>query len=350
MIETRAPGKLFVVGEYAVVEPGEPAILVAVDRYLTVRLTEQAESPERAERSDVEESTHVLAAIRAVDELRAERGLPEKRFSLEITSELEDADGRKYGLGSSAAVTTAVVGALDRLYDLNLDLLDRFKLALLATIDVSPRASGGDLAASTFRGWLRYSSPDRAALAGHRAMHGIGATLGGEVWEGFSVSRLPEPEGLDLCVGWTGSPASTEQLVDGVAPRTGRTGLSDSEHQHFLSQSLECVDAFAGSIGVAPESAQDAIRYARALLRGLGEAHGTTIETPLLRNLCDIAERHDAAAKPSGAGGGDCGIALAGTGSDITGMLREWEDHGIRHLDLSVVGSRLSAEGEADER
>ena len=32
MIETRAPGKLFIAGEYAVVEPGEPSVLVAVDR------------------------------------------------------------------------------------------------------------------------------------------------------------------------------------------------------------------------------------------------------------------------------------------------------------------------------
>ena len=40
MIETRAPGKLFIAGEYAVVEPGQPAVLIAVDRCITVQLTE----------------------------------------------------------------------------------------------------------------------------------------------------------------------------------------------------------------------------------------------------------------------------------------------------------------------
>lgn len=35
----RAPGKLFVAGEYAVVDAGNPAILVAVDRYITVTVT-----------------------------------------------------------------------------------------------------------------------------------------------------------------------------------------------------------------------------------------------------------------------------------------------------------------------
>ena len=40
MIETRAPGKLYITGEYAVVEPGGAAVLAAVDRYITVRLSE----------------------------------------------------------------------------------------------------------------------------------------------------------------------------------------------------------------------------------------------------------------------------------------------------------------------
>ena len=38
MIRAKAPGKLYIAGEYAVVEPGQPAVLVAVDRYLTVHL------------------------------------------------------------------------------------------------------------------------------------------------------------------------------------------------------------------------------------------------------------------------------------------------------------------------
>jgi mevalonate kinase len=36
MIELSVPGKLFIAGEYAVVEPGHPAIIVAVDQFITV--------------------------------------------------------------------------------------------------------------------------------------------------------------------------------------------------------------------------------------------------------------------------------------------------------------------------
>ena len=49
MIETRAPGKLFVAGEYAVVEPGGSAIAVAVDRFVTVRATDAAINEFRAQ-------------------------------------------------------------------------------------------------------------------------------------------------------------------------------------------------------------------------------------------------------------------------------------------------------------
>ena len=38
-VKRHAPGKLFIVGEYAVLEPGHPAILVAVDRLVSVTVS-----------------------------------------------------------------------------------------------------------------------------------------------------------------------------------------------------------------------------------------------------------------------------------------------------------------------
>ena len=346
MIETRAPGKLFIVGEYAVVEAGEPAVLVAVDRFLYVRLYERASAEGTAVSAS---SPHVQATIDAIDELRRERGLPERFFDVETESELEEADGRKFGLGSSAAVTVAMVAALDRLYGLGLTAHERFRLALLATVEVSPKASGGDLAASTFGGWVRYSSPDRAALRAHRLAHGVTAALQSDAWRACSIEQLLVPQNLSLLVGWTGSPASTEALV-------GKVGDGEaSSAQTFLTSSRGLVDAFCLALtsALAPgsdEVAFAAVRDARTLLQRLGEDRGIVIETPALGELCAIAERYGAAAKSSGAGGGDCGIALAGPGSDIAGILREWEQHVITALDLRVFAPSRQAEGAADER
>lgn len=361
MIETRAPGKLFVAGEYAVVEPGEPAVLIAVDRYLRVRLsegagagrvhsTEYGRAPLVWTRDDrgagivLEHHPYdyVVAAIAAAEELRADRGLPPRYFDLHIESQLDDVHGRKFGLGSSAAVTVAVIDALNTFHGLGLTRLERFRLALLATITIAPAASGGDLAASTFGGWIRYSSPDRQALRTDRSAHGVARAMESDGWAPCRITRLPDPDRIELIVGWTGSPASTERLVSGVRqPR----GNPEGQYPSFLDDSRECVDALVASLENHGEGALPVTRLARRVLQRLGTASGIQIETGKLRALCDIAERYDAAAKPSGAGGGDCGIGFVNAGGSQRDILREWEANDIRRLSLSVH----PAEGGADD-
>jgi phosphomevalonate kinase len=389
MIVTRAPGKLFIAGEYAVVSPGQPSVLVAVDRCITVRLTESEDAGRihsseygqaplvwhREEDSEAivlehRPADYVLSAISTVEELRADRGAAPRYFDLDISSELDDTDGRKFGLGSSAAVTVATVAALNEFYELGLTATERFKIAMLATIAISPNASGGDLAASTFGGWIRYSSPDRAALRAHREKHGVASAMVCEEWAGSGVRRITPPESLRLLVGWTGSPASTEHLVkrvhtpDDSADDHGREDQDSAEHEDdnlAEAKPRPLASFYTGSRALVDDLVADCddgdadrvlttITAVRTLLQGLGETSGSLIETETLRDLCEIAVAYGAAAKPSGAGGGDCGIALTRTGSAddaraTESILRGWEAHGIRHLDLGTH----EEEGEIDE-
>lgn len=354
MIETRAPGKLFIAGEYAVVEPHEPAVIVAVDRFIRVQVT-----PGMAY-SATNHTPHVAAAIDTVEQVRRERGLTQQHYDIVIQSELENEHGIKFGLGSSAAVTVALIDALSSLYDLGLSALERFKLSLLATITIAPRASGGDLAASTFGGWLRYASPDRAVLATDFAAHGASQALTSDGWHGLEVRRLTSPRGCELLVGWTGSPASTEQLVNGVVQRSAAhtpVAQSTAQRQNFLAASRNIVNTITTALESQPESTTSspleictAVRRSRALLQRLGEETGTLIETPKLAALCEIAERHGAAAKPSGAGGGDCGIVLTTVASDRTAIEHDWSQQDIVRLDLAVHEVAHSLEGGSDER
>jgi len=356
VIEFRAHGKLFVAGEYAVVEPGQPSVIIALDRAITARVAEghgagSVHSEEyghlpltwtRAEDGIALDREHhpydyVMATIDLVEKLRGELGIEPRFHDLRISSQLDDASGRKFGLGSSAAVTVATVGALDRFYGLGLSQRQRFQVALLATIRVNPRASGGDLAASTFGGWLRYSAPDRERLASQLDARTVSDILhDAEAWDGFDVQRLPAPENLRLLVGWTGSPASTTKLV-GVVRRHRNGG-----YQAFLDDSRACVDDLTTGLQTGDAARTlDALRRARGLMQRLGDSVGSSIETERLTTLCDVVERAGGAAKPSGAGGGDCGIALVPTTSDTAesdtaGILREWEAHDIRHLTIAV--------------
>ncbi|PXX71788.1 phosphomevalonate kinase [Nocardia tenerifensis] len=351
MITCRAPGKLFIAGEYAVVQPGHRAVLAAIDRYATA--TVRAAEGDTTLRSELdgggtlscrrdgdrlvpstvdsrvpEAFAYVFAAAEVIDRLIVERGAPARPFHLTISTDLGDTDGRKFGLGASAAVTVATVDALGQFHRLDLSAMDRYQLAMLATISINPRASGGDIAASTWGGWLAYRSPDREHVAEHR---GVDAALHAP-WPGLSVRPLPTPTGLAMQVGWTGVPASTPKLVAGLGDRR-------RDRSAFLSDSDQCVERLVDALEADDSLAiQLEIRRARALLTELDATDRLGIMTPRLQALCDAGEAVGAAAKPSGAGGGDCGIALIERtrAAAITELTDRWVSAGIRPLPLRI--------------
>ncbi|WP_330179043.1 phosphomevalonate kinase [Nocardia sp. NBC_01503] len=358
MITRSAPGKLYIAGEYAVLAPGYPAVLVAVDRYATVTIG-AADPPDattlhstlsggismRCEWADGRVHRpptgrdgrgafdYVLSAVAVVDRLIAERGLHRRHFRLAVTSSLADRDGRKFGLGSSAAVTVATVAALAAFYGLDLTRMQRYRLAMLATTDIAPNTSGGDVAASTWGGWIAYRSPDRRQLSDRVAEHGIVDCLA-MPWPGLSIQPLPTPKDLRLHVGWTGHPASTPALIAELR-RGGFAAYDD-----FLPSSATCVDHLITAL-----RHQDShrilheIRCAREVLAKLDAATNLGIITPRLETLCASAEAVGAAAKPSGAGGGDCGIALIERDRrDASAELADrWARNGIRALPLNAA-------------
>lgn len=368
-VVARAPGKLYIAGEYAVVEPGHRAVLVAVNRFITVRITpcspaggyagtirsqlyDTGSRPWRHRPQDGlaeavgGDDDYVISAIRVVEALVAEGGGRLGSFNLGISSELDEADGRKLGLGSSAAVTVATVRAVAGFYGLSLDDSRVYKLAMLASDAVQPIGSGGDIAASAMTGWVAYTSPDRSWLRRARQRAGAGgmSDLAEADWPGLSIRRLPSPS-LRLQVGWTGAPASTPALVADVQTRSH--GADD--YTVFLRDSQDCLARLITAIeddNVARIMRQ--IARNRALLAGLSRIGGRTIETTELSRLVEIALDHGATAKSSGAGGGDCGIALCPPATDLVALRTAWETAGIRPLDLSVYSRDSSAVCAAD--
>lgn len=358
----KAPGKLYIAGEYAVVEPGHRAVLVAVDRFITVHATPSstAHSPDghagtissrfysagsrpwgRRPRGGLAEAVsgdddYVISAIRFVEALVAEGGGRQRSFDLDISSELDEVDGRKLGLGSSSAVTVATVRAVAGLYELPLDDLDVYKLAMLASDAIQPIGSGGDIAASAVTGWVAYASPDRMWLREARWRAEAARSVSDLVkadWPGLSVRRLAAPS-VRLQVGWTGAPASTPALVSDVQAGAHE---ADGAYAAFLRDSQDCLDSLITA--VEDDDVARIIRRVtlnRDLLGRLSRISSRVIETPALTRLVEIAHGYGAAAKSSGAGGGDCGIALCPPTTDLAALRRAWEAAGIRPLDLSV--------------
>lgn len=352
MISVSAPGKLYIAGEYAVVEPGHEAVLVAVDRFITVEVSpaegigrihsaryasgsrtwrrRPADGMIEVDGRARDAADYVVSAIRIVENLVLETGGSLRFFDLRILSELDESDGRKFGLGSSSAVTVATVRAVARFYDLPLVDMWVYKLAWLATDAVQPVGSGGDIAASAFTGWISYRSPERDWLRRARGSTPV-LELVGMPWPGAAIRRLPSPT-MRLQVGWSGAPASTPQLVASV-----RAGARAAAYDDFLQGSRACLSGLVEALEVDDTPGIDrAIRTNRRLLKDLGRASGITIETAGLTRLVEIAHEAGAPAKSSGAGGGDCGIALCPPRCDVAAMRSAWRAAGIRPLDLSV--------------
>lgn len=345
-----APGKLYVAGEYAVVTAGQPAILIAVDRYVTVTVTEaepatsvQPTASLLAYDHGVAAAAHnsfgtdyALAAWLVMDALRAERAIPRIPADLHFSSTLRSDTGQKFGLGSSGAATMAVITAFNELYDLGLSVVEKIKLGMLASIEISPKSSGGDLAAGALGGWVYYQAPDRDNLTRVLTDNAsVTEALTGPAWIPMRARRIPTPADVQVLIGWTGSPAETDQLVNQATSNGNGLDWEDA----FLRPSAANVNSLI--LALAEEKfplIHAGIRTARTLLAGMAEHTATLIETPQLTTLIESAELLEGvSAKTSGAGGGDCGIVLAEPTVDPELIHNTWRAHGIQPLYLTVT-------------
>ncbi|KRO27401.1 phosphomevalonate kinase [Lactiplantibacillus fabifermentans DSM 21115] len=352
MITVKAPGKLYIAGEYAVVERGFPAIIVALDQFVTATIAPSETVGSIVSKQYQENSIvwrrqgdamvfdnrdnpfhYILSAISLTETYAHEAGRELGVYHLGINSELDSADGKKYGLGSSAAVTVATVKALCQFYQLPMDKSKLFKLAAIAHLSVQGNGSLGDIAASVYGGWIAYHSFDRQWLQSQRQKSTLSDLLAMD-WPDLQIELLTPPSDLRLVIGWTGSPASTSHLVDKVAMSKAK---ERHEYQTFLHESKDCLKRMIAGFHANDLAAiQAELRHNRRLLQGLSAFSHVTIETPILKKMITIAEAAGAAAKTSGAGGGDCGIVLIDRAINPQAMLQQWAHEGIERLNLKV--------------
>src|SRR5699024_1912150 len=264
-------------------------------------------------------------------------------FSLTIKSELDDISGKKYGLGSSAAVVTSVVSAiLNHFLPVKPSDTLIFKLASISHVKVQGNGSGADIAASTYGGMLEYASFQAEWLLKELETIRSLTELVEKKWTYFHVKSLPLSEKMKICIGWTGKPASTSKLVDKVL-KLKENNLSSFEK--FLNESERAVRHFLE--GMKTENISlllQGVKENRHALKAVGEAANVELETEQLKVLCDFAEKHGGAGKLSGAGGGDCGIAFMPSEKNIKELKNDWENEDIQALDLALYPKGASIE------
>jgi len=346
----KVPGKLMVAGEFAVLEPYQNLIVMAVDRFVYVTAEDSDENLLTLENFGLhhlrwENQNHgvhidskdkrvnfVEQAISVVSVYLREQSIPMTPFSLKIKSELDE-EGVKYGLGSSAAVVTAVITVILKRYltDIPPPKLI-FKLASISHVKTQGNGSGADIAASTYGGFLQYSSFQADWLLDELSRASTLTSLVKKDWKYLTIKKVEFPRNLSVCVGWTGQPASTAKLVDEILELKRE---KPAQFQQFLMDSQRAVDEILN--GVTNGSNLDlleGIRKNRYCLATIGEIAGIEIETDLLAKLAELAEQFEGAGKLSGAGGGDCGIAFIPSAEQAVELLKTWESVGIQPLSI----------------
>ncbi|MFC3041756.1 phosphomevalonate kinase [Virgibacillus xinjiangensis] len=347
----KVPGKLMVAGEFAVLEPHHRLIVMAVDRfvYATVESSDKyrlsledfqlydlpwkiEEGRVHIESSDPRIKFAEDAMSTAVAYL-LEQSANLAPFQLSIKSELDDASGVKYGLGSSAAVVVAVISSV--LHHVMEDEPQKeliFKLAAMSHIKTQGNGSGADVAASSYGGFLQYTSFQAEWLSDALKSTSTVTDVLEKDWIYHSIQPVYLPDDVYVCIGWTGKPASTKKLVDEIlqlkADLPGAYGK-------FLRDSRMAVNELLKGINHQDTSRiLTGVKWNRTALAQVGNKAGVEVETKLLSRLCDLAEAYGGAGKPSGAGGGDCGIAFMPSPEQAEKLMNAWAAEGIKPLAL----------------
>lgn len=357
-LTVKVPGKLMVAGEFAVLEKYQKLVVMAVNRFVYTTLKESNESRITLETFDLYDmewqyksnAVHIKTSDKRVQFVQEamtvvytylkEQNVNPVPFHISIRSELDDVSGRKYGLGSSAAVVTSVVTAILTKF-LPKEPSEKliFSLAAISHVKTQGSGSGADVAASSYGGFLQYASFQADWLQEAYYQAESITDLVNKEWPYFHVQPITLPADLHMCIGWTGRPASTHELVKGIS----RLKTVDfSFYKQFMADSEKAVNTFLDGISRGDiSSIIDGTKQNRVALAEVGRHANVEIETPLLKTLCDLAEEYGGAGKPSGAGGGDCGIAFLPSREKAEELMKAWERAGIKPLD--IIASQTGA-------
>ena len=333
-ISVSAPGKLFLLGEYAVLE-GAPALLLAVDRRVTV--TVAPSSDDRWHLSTLGLSTPGLTSpdLDTADlTLEADGSIPagvdvgtrerlnvfdavrravgdavpvEGALSVTIDSTAFSAAGHKLGLGSSAAVATALTAALLVAAGRS---PSREEIRILATqahrSAQRGAGSGGDVASSSYGGLIGYVQ-DTAPVS------------------------LVLPQDLQIMAVVTGTGSSTTNLV-------GRVGQYAARDPDLYRADMARLAALAHRAQDAMGSAETFLALAADYFGALAEldAHASAgIVSEHHRQLHSLAADLGGVFKTSGAGGDDVGLVFAESEESATRLAAAFAEVGAEAVALT---------------
>ena len=327
LLESSAPGKLVLAGEYAVLD-GAPAICMAVNRRANVKIEAHGGdhhtvsacglSPDIGQFRSSDGNPEWLAAgedFALVDQVwRAVAARPETGLTLELdTSAFVDArSGVKIGIGSSAALAVALAAALCEMGASPANTESAAHAAHSAF--QGGRGSGVDVACSFAGGVIEYRRGDTTS------------------------PRIKWPEGLHCTMLWSGVPAATSGKLEQLgkcAILPSRAALADAAERLAGAWRSTAVDAIL-----------DEYRQYTIALRTFSDNHDLGIFAAGHAGMAAAAEAAGLVYKPCGAGGGDVGVVFGDDAAAIESFIEDAAPAEFVVLDMNMDPNGVHIAGE----
>jgi mevalonate kinase len=313
-----APGKLFLIGEYAVLH-GHHAVVAAVDRRVTGHFVAGAAPATPL----VEKVVESVRAYLLEDGATPPEGAPE------LDSSALGSSTGKLGLGSSAAVAAAGVGAMLEAAGCDIRYTRELAYALAGNAHRAAQGglgSGADVAAAIYGGVVCYTRREGAV----------------------DVQPMVLPDNVEVVVFSTRTPSST---VDHVRAFNAWIGSDpEARQEHVAAIGALATDFITGCGNDDGRAVVEAAARSNAQLTALGRLMGYPIVTPALEAAAKLAEELGGAAKPSGAGGGDVGVAFLTDGRAAETFRQRAPHIGLEILSIRTGAGGLRREPSARER
>lgn len=303
MVKASAPGKCILFGEHAVVY-GQPALACSISQRMIIEL----EVEETFDKWRLDGRTFNPKKHPHIDFLRKQLPpIDDQPVHIRIRGSIPKASG----LGSSAALSVALCGALQQMRGEEVDPLQASELSHRAEASAQGgRASPMDTATSSFGGFVVLSDTveDGLEYIGVRTMNVDGTTL---QWHLHTFNAVI-PDDVALVIGNTGVHGSTSAMVKQVASLIGNNPGRRVE--------LETIGAIARrGIQALRDGNMQAVGQAMTenhmVLRSLG------VSSPELERLIRAAAPSSLGVKLTGAGGGGCMIALTTNPEETVGAI-----------------------------
>jgi len=372
MVKVSAPGKVCISGEWAVLEKGNSLIVASVNKrifadvkkskddfiYISIkdfgikRLKASIHNNKLVfeEKLNSEEKQSILfvgAAIEAVSKYLGKINPFEITTWGEETTTKVNSKVVSVGIGASAASTVATVGGVLRFHGKDIDKKASkgkiYKLAAISHYFAQGKiGSGFGIASSTFGGVIVYKKFNPSWLI-EQINKGISfKEIVTMEWPDLYINSLYVPNGFNLLLGWTGTPSSTPKMVR----KMNKWKLKNKRrHKNMLDKIGALVERIIKAWkSEDKENILSLLKKNGELLRELGEETNINIETKKLAILREVANKNNGAGKVSGAGGGDCGIAITFNQNDSGKIIEKWKEKGIDSIDIE-----LSLEGIKEE-